>query len=176
MTNKPQIDEPACAVKTLADASNALERAEFIDCDPALQPDPRSHPFMAWIRIKKHPDAKAYREAVIAQHYPNDEDVPAARHSAVVLSKHPHKQRRELRKLLNSLKAAFDARLDARVNDTFQGGIRRLIDADLRRDFVRADLHTVERAIRAKHEARRDAKLKEQQKRRQQLRSMGLMS
>jgi hypothetical protein len=161
MTNKPQIDELSCAVKTLADAANALERAEFIDATPELQP-----PNLGWYFVKDtdcesvdsdpvyevriHPTVSAYRAALRA--------LP---HIGPDLTKNLHKQRRELQLLFNSCKAEWRARHDGRVNNTFQGGLRRWIDTDFRYDLALADLRAIEVEIAKVNRAKRKAKWKE---------------
>ncbi len=174
MTNKPQIDEPTCAVKTLADASNALERAEFIDAVPELQA-PNGYIYFVGdstgymsgddFRACIHPAVSDYMAAMRA--------APRTRPN---LTSNLRRQRRQLQERYDGSKANYIRCQRGRVNDAFQGGLRRLIDAYMWNEFALQDLRAVELEIAKENRAKRKAKWKEQQKRRQQLRSMGLMS
>jgi hypothetical protein len=139
MSKDHQIEISAVDVNALA---NAVERAEFIDMVPELQPE--NHARHLWCC---HPAVSAYWSTLRRQRHP----LPA-------LSKHPHTQRRELQRLTNACKAEYDARTTGRVNDAFQGGIRRVVDAHARYYLALEDLRAVEAAIGKKNRARRKAK------------------
>lgn len=121
-----------------------LEHAEFIDAAPELQP-----PHFGWLPPSGpfHPLVSDYRAALRA--------LPR---TGPDLTKHLHKQRSELQHLYDHCKAERAARHAGRVNDMFQGGLRRLIDADVRCDFALEDLRAVEAAIAKQNKARRKVK------------------
>ena len=144
MTNERQINDADSAVNRL---SNELEHAEFIDADPVLQPS-RQHTG-EW---HHHPAVSAYRAALkAARRYPD-------------LTKNLHRQRRELATRYEHCKAHSQS-LDARrVNDLYQPGLRRLVDADLARDFALEDLRAIEAQIAKNNRAKRKVKWKERMK------------
>jgi hypothetical protein len=115
MATIAQIENNDSAVKRLANASNALERGEFIDCDPALQA-PADIPF-------DHPLVREFTDAWKAVHRSPERDV-ADKNLLSALEAVQH----ELPLALQ----AHRVLAERRKTDAFQGGVRRLLDAFLR--------------------------------------------
>lgn len=166
------VENPEIVKDRVALLALELERAEFIDCDPLLQP--YRYTKESWVEVFRHPAVRAYRAAMRECWSP----IPTS-------EEHLRRQLTDAERRAGQAHDECCQRLTRRMDGICDGGIRRYCDAADARDLAKRNAQVIKERIRLRRldqtMQRRvknySAKIEEQNRQaagRRRLRSMGL--